>query len=384
VHHGIGVGLVDDHVPLNFLGAKFDVTYPFFQWRASPGAPSFEIVPFNVPNQVPIGAFATIAHELCHSFGLDDEYARPGNIAIPAGMRVESVYNLQLHQAVLDAGQISGELVKWRWPRMRKAGVIENLSAAGNTVTVGLRAGHGAQFQVNEEVRLRQRDILNTALVNLSSPGLKVSSKTGDTLVLQALSAFSAAAFGKDSLLFLPVKAPAEEKNNPTHDVDAEVLSPLIRHHINQSHRPQTAFPCAQEDRRDQQDPVNLPANLTRPGNRRHVIALFSGGKEFSCGVYHPSGECIMRREFRAIYERVDGLTRFKNREIFQFCHVCRYCLVDRIDPRLHEKIDAAYDGSYPKVGLSFLRKAGIVVGAILLAALIGYGIKELKERVDL
>lgn len=382
VNTGINVGLVDDHIALNFLGQKFNVNYPFFLWRQSAGAPSFEIVPFPVPNDIPISAFATIAHEFSHSFGLDDEYARPGKLNVTPQTRVDDVYNLQLHAALLAQNQISGERVKWRWPRIRKAGVLESVSAAGNTVTVRLKAGHATQFLVGEEVRLRQRDILKTPLANLSSPELKVFSKNENdsTVVLQALSPFNPTAFGRDSLLFLPVKAPTEDKNNPTHDKYAEVLSPLLRHQINQSHKPQTPFPCNQEDTKSEQDPVNMPSNLKRPNNHRHVIGLFSGGKEFSCGIYHPSGECIMRNEYRAVLETIAEGTRFKSREIYQFCHVCRYSLVDQIDPLQHAKIDAAYAEIYPQLGLSTLKKVVLVVLGILVVVGVGYGIKELTD----
>src|SRR5262249_42249882 len=259
-----------------------------------------------------------------------------------------------------------------------------NVAAAGNTVTVRLKAGHTTQFLVGEEVRLRQRDILKTPLANLSSPELKVLSKNenDNTVVLQALSPFNPTAFGSGSLLFLPVKAPSEEKNNPLHDKYAEVLSPLLRHRIN-SHEPQTHFPCNQEDLEGEQNPVNLPSNLSRPNNHRHVIGLFSGGKGFSCGIYHPSGECIMRREFKAVRETFVeglGLTRFQGREIYQFCHVCRYSLVDQINPLWHAKIDADYDEIYPQLGLSTLKKLGIGVLVIIGVVAVGYGIKKLAE----
>jgi hypothetical protein len=390
VNTGIGVGLVDDHLPLNFLGDRFNLNFPFFRWEHPSGAPQFQIVPFNVPEQIPIAAFSIVAHELCHSFNLDDEYARVGKLNIPDRTRVNSIYNLQLHNDLLDGSQLSGEKIKWRWPRMRKAGVLESVQAAGSEITVGLSAGHTSQFNVGEEVRMRQRDILATPLDSLSSPELKVKSKneTGNTLVLEPLSStpFTWTVFGRGSLLFTPVKAPAEERNNPTGDKYAEVLSPLMRRQINQSHKPQTKnFPCTQEDTNDQQDPVNLPSDLDRPDNHRNIIGLFSGGKEFSCGIYHPSGECIMRKTVKEIRERVPGLglTRFREREVFKLCHVCRYSLVDQIDPRRHDSIDKAYDEIYPSKESptkAILIKIAI---ALVIAAALGFGIYKYFKKDD-
>jgi len=382
VNTGIGVGLVDDHVPLSFLRSELNLTYPFIRWRQPSGKPSFEVVPFDIPDEIPISAFASVAHELSHSFNLDDEYAEVGKNEILPEVKVNRVFNLQLHSEVLDGDAISGEKVKWRWPRMKKAGVLESLTV-GPTITVVLKAGHTTQFESNEEVRLRHRDLLGTPLADLSSPELKILTKneTTNSLVLQPLSAatFNFATFDPGSLLFLPVKGPEPERNNPTHDKFAEILSPLMRHQINQTHKPQTKFPCI-VDTNDRQDPTNLPSLINAPDNHRLIIGLYSGGKGFSCGIYHPSGECIMRKEFAKILEKLKEGTKFKGREIYQFCHVCKYCLVDQIDPRQHDQIDKEYGGIYPtKENLAlFIIKRILLV--LLIAGVVGVGIYYLKK----
>jgi hypothetical protein len=58
-----------------------------------------------------------------------------------------------------------------------------------------------------------------------------------------------------------------------------------------------------------------------------------------------------------------------------QFCHVCRYSLVDQIDPYFHGKIDKAYDKIYPKIGFSTLEKVGFWSGIIVVAVAIGYAL---------
>ena len=53
-------------------------------------------------------------------------------------------------------------------------------------------------------------------------------------------------------------------------------------------------------------------------------------GRGFDCGVYHPTGACIM------------GVLELRDTgSSFQFCWVCRYAMVDFIDPALHGVIDA-------------------------------------------
>ena len=387
VSAGIGVGLVDDRVPLNFLGPQFQVNHPFFRWAPISGTPSFEMVSFPVPADVAVGTFATVAHEMCHSFNLEDEYTTPPGFPIPDGLRLGTVHNLQERAVMLDAGQLAKEKIKWRWPRIKKAGVFESAPTLGPTISVTLRAGDVGQFNVDEIVRFRQRNLLSP-LQDLSSPDLKIVNKSEAnrtlTLAPQVTTPVSWAAFGPTSILYLPVKAPSDSSDNPENDVYAEVLSPLMRHHIGDSPGPQTTEPC-QPDLNDQQNPVNLPSNLTRPKNRRQIVGLFSGGRGFSCNVYHASGECIMRKETLQIITRVDGVERARDRHTYSFCHVCRYSLVDQIDPRQHDLIDREYDANYPltEKGLSTFSKVLIVVGVIALVAGIGYLIYYLKTKDD-
>ncbi|MGB4888355.1 MAG: M64 family metallopeptidase, partial [Nitrospira sp.] len=64
------------------------------------------------------------------------------------------------------------------------------------------------------------------------------------------------------------------------------------------------------------------------------IVGLFTGGKTYHCGVYHPTGNCIMRNSDS------DGK---------EFCPVCRYLLVDIIDPHKHFSIDLDYGEIYPQ-----------------------------------
>ncbi|SFU60472.1 hypothetical protein [Nitrosospira multiformis] len=385
VNTGIGAGMVDARVALSFLGPQFTGTFPFFVWTRTTGAPSFQMDPFPVPPQVSVTAFATIAHELGHSFNLEDEYARIGRLRMPEAEqdRVRSVFNLQGHNDLLTAGQLSGEGIKWRWPRIKKAGVLESAPTVGSQISVILRAGDVGQFVVNETVRFRQRN-LRTPLADLSSPDLKILSKdeSNRTVVLEPLitTPVNWGAFGPNSLLYAPVKAPTENRNNPMNDVYAEVLSPLLRHQINETHSPQTREPC-QEDDKDQQDPVNLPANLNRPQEHRRIVGLFSGGKGFSCDVYHASGECLMRKETALISQAVGGVITSTDRHTYQFCHVCQYILVDQIDPRQHGEIDKKYDENYPSLDkpTSVLKTVLIIAGVLVLLGL-GYLIAKKSD----
>lgn len=61
------------------------------------------------------------------------------------------------------------------------------------------------------------------------------------------------------------------------------------------------------------------------PITQSRIIGLYNGGDRFHCGVYHPTGFCMMRRhDFAAV----------------EFCPVCQYIMIDIIDPSKHSVID--------------------------------------------
>jgi hypothetical protein len=72
----------------------------------------------------------------------------------------------------------------------------------------------------------------------------------------------------------------------------------------------------------------NLPAAVKLPG----LVGVYFGGSQHACGVIHPTGSCIMRANH--------------NRRS-RFCPVCRYVIVDLLDPEQHWQVDRDYDKEY-------------------------------------
>ena len=70
------------------------------------------------------------------------------------------------------------------------------------------------------------------------------------------------------------------------------------------------------------------------------MVGLYENGDSFDCGVYRPTGVCLMRSQH---YRDTRGHDR-----AYQFCPVCRYAMVDFIDPTQHGAIDADYEPRYP------------------------------------
>jgi hypothetical protein len=94
-------------------------------------------------------------------------------------------------------------------------------------------------------------------------------------------------------------------------------------------------------------DPVfSTPSFNYGPGNAPNppkesawITGLWERGHGFDCEIYHPTGACLMN-VFTYDVAQVKS---------FQFCWVCRYALVDAIDPTKHGDMDRAIDYRYPK-----------------------------------
>jgi hypothetical protein len=78
--------------------------------------------------------------------------------------------------------------------------------------------------------------------------------------------------------------------------------------------------------------PTNLPVLSRTPRVKADIIGIYEGGDHHDCGVFRPAGRCRMRDS--------DVIT-------IPFCHVCRYVIVDTVDPTKHGELDKLY----PEVG---------------------------------
>jgi hypothetical protein len=184
-------------------------------------------------------------------------------------------------------------------------------------------------------------------LVNAVDPATDIVTATP----LVPLTGITPADWPKDSILFRPVR-------NPNAVADAlgahlPLVAPIILNRIAQTGLPLNRAPalappqpgCVKDDRDVQRPPVAaLPAGLPvgRPRFRAQIVGLWDGGASFFCGVYHPSGACVMRQ--LRTREDLPGKPR-----TFAFCPVCRYVIVDRFDPTKHAVIDRDYAPKYPE-----------------------------------
>jgi hypothetical protein len=365
----------------------------------------------------------TFLHEISHALTLGDEYGgKQANLpqGYAAGMR-----NLQAEVSLLDQnGNLDAQKINWRWLRIETAGVLTNIQGPdGNGKhTLTLRPGHTLNFEKNQTIYLRKKDLPNidpnsqtpsadfngpitiydivgeTLLVtNLANapgtptdwivvklneltfdgqgavkvvgqgvtgsgtyfltqlkPGSKINvgGQIGEVqtitnhtaLTLTSGSAFSTAVTDFTKFTCRP---PALEKFS-------ELISHTVRKVITANNATMTTYPCLvnNDGVQDQQPEISqLAVGSTNYFHLSHgvenynqIVGLYANGAEYNCGVFHPTGTCMMRN----VTDNIDPETG--EYTTHSFCPVCRYVLVDKLDPSLHKIMFDAYNLNYPKI----------------------------------
>ena len=64
------------------------------------------------------------------------------------------------------------------------------------------------------------------------------------------------------------------------------------------------------------------------------IVGLYEGGGRDTCGIMRPAGKCMMRGS---------------HEDHAFFCPVCRYVIVDFVNPFMHFEIDQVYGFIYPQ-----------------------------------
>ena len=298
------------------------------------------------------------AHELAHAFGLGDEYARIRQRRTGQESELNDYANLMFEAGARVDGEsekINFGLIKWNWHRIRKACVLtlpiqQNLDG---TFLVFVRKGSGLQFAVGDMVRLRRRvkgAVINrdpvTSLVEFRVEAIHKHNINNSqdpfnmTVVLKNdAPVIDVDPFEPGSIVYEPIPSPA-----PVNDILRRYLtlvSPAAELIMTKIGGTMTGVACdidqqikQMEEKAGVQAPI-LPEDLkiSIPSNDLpEVVGVYFGGGQYACGVLHPTGTCMMRNDH-------DDATKF--------CAVCRYALVEYIDPDQHWAIDRDYDKKY-------------------------------------
>jgi hypothetical protein len=321
------------------------------------------------------------AHELSHSFDLGDEYRGTNDrplfpVWVEYAHRTQG--NLQSPSTLTAAGGtvLNGDEIKWRWPRIRWAaeiiGPITDVGGTGTVFEASIRWSHAFAIPVGKTVHLRFRNIdfayrdkthdhvhfddESAYLVKLPFVSIPLTladtSETGTPPVKRVQLKVDPAAhfdypaartiaanlitttFLPGSIVYMPTPAPPGAFDAVSYPY-AEVLAKNVRDHITSMHAavghpspPPAPSPFETWFGTMDTLPDDIPSKAYA-----FIVALSEGGIGNDVGVFHATRECMMANQ--------DGASGY--------CHVCKYVLVDAIDPGKHYFLDPEYDGIYPQ-----------------------------------
>jgi hypothetical protein len=202
----------------------------------------------------------------------------------------------------------------------------------GDALDVSLKPAYAGLFDIGAVVALRKNPFSGRFKI--------VAAPVGNQLTLAPLAGATLPSFvAAGDLLIATVPASI----SPLGD-DFQLIAPKILNHIGSSKGPLNApsgnpiRACvAASDPVGVMTPTNLPADLPsgRPANKANIVGIYEGGNRVDCGIFHPAGLCIMRTDLESRTAR--------------FCQVCRYLIVDRVDPVIHKELDEIYKLEYPE-----------------------------------
>jgi IgA Peptidase M64 len=325
--------------------------------KQAAGGSNFTLNFTAAPSEVSEDTSRTVTHELGHSFGLGDEYVDFETAYTDPKTAVADSANLQ-RLADVQSGtppQIDGSLIRWNWHRIRNAAVLTAAPANGpsaGSFQVQVRPGEGLQFAAQDLVLLRLRKpgtVIDYASNVVELQTMQVVSRTTDTVIVTAATGSTVTLtdvqkFTPGSILFKPVPLP---KSAPAGtDAYARMVAKNVENLITGAHAPLYLRPARANLTDDEktnseiQHPKLDGLTPGRPGRpfcfkvKPSIVGLYGGGRQYASDVFHPAGAiCMMRND------HLDGSP---------FCSVCRYIMVDMIDPFQHFRIDLDYDDIYP------------------------------------
>jgi hypothetical protein len=319
----------------------------WFEVKPYPPSRSVPLTYPDIPPEASKDSCRTMAHELAHSFGVGDEYADYLAPYAPQASPIDEWANLETSQNVKDAaGHFVGAQIKWTWPRIKKAAVIADqiTGAATGPFTIPVRTGHGLQFAIGDKlllrVRLSGKPLKASVDALTSSEELAVVSRTTDSVVVSPVTAGSVTLadiqnrFAPGSIVFLATPAPSSVRSASY--PYAEIVALNVKTEITNGNRPLWAQPATDQTKGPTVQSPNLD-KISLPGvwcnkNKPRIIGLYEGGYRYLRDIYHPAGTCMMRND---------------HEDTAEFCHVCRYIIVDMIDPSKHFQIDLDYANWY-------------------------------------
>lgn len=301
-----------------------------------------------------------VAHEFGHALAkLGDEYGDGAGGILTGGSATNPVeVNVQAKSEIAAApvgtapAAYDSKKIRWTWPRITKAGVLTRIMATTDVTPAGirvpLRPRHGRIFSRDDVVRFKEWPVnLDASFDMFLNEFFKVKTVEDDAVILvpvtttpgsNAVTEVAMSSFSTD-LFMIPFTGSTSKFSliRPLRraGVEIKLVPELIMKHIEDSDGPLNADPAtpagacvAARNKASIMTPRNIPALPRTPRTKADIIGIYEGGSYNDCGVFRPAGRCKMRED--------DIIT-------LPFCFVCRYILVDTVDPSKHGALDLLY-----------------------------------------
>lgn len=297
----------------------------------------------------------TVAHELGHSFNLADEYEDTGgdssqdanvtvdvaqdNVAIigfvrdnqtPRGIDPDKVKWLGLPRMLIssrllaDSVPVAGGIRVAVDPTETGQWVLAKLDLPGR---VSISTVHFGPAPANQQLGLTPGT--NQTVAGLSIVGEVDEASATITLAGPALPN-PAPTFQRGSVLYVPQ---VNSFDVPLLAVEQKVLS-----HLRSTHRPLNQDRSTDPANNKNDDPESIDG-FSAPCKSFRLIGVYEGAGHFGGGRYRPAGACKMRDS------SIPGGT-FTPDKGGAFCFVCKWLIVNRVDPGMHALLNEKF---YPE-----------------------------------
>jgi hypothetical protein len=287
----------------------------------------------------------TVAHEFGHSFHLDDEYEefvgdQPNDGGDYDNRCVLSEVNLDANFAVdrnIDPSKV-------KWFELLRMDVSDALAQDSVEESGRLKLTIDPRFTGRWTEAKAQNKQANLRTIKIAANGRQLPLEFDTAFYLAGLdieevdegagiiylgggelppSPFPVYPAG--SLVFVPQR---DSASNLVYVVEQKVLGAL-----NSTHLPLNKDTDTTKINKDADDPVDI-ANFKPPCKSYKLVGIYEGAGRWTGMIYRPAGLCKMRNSG-------DG----------EFCHVCKYLIVNRVNPGNHVLMDKMYYPAAKKNG---------------------------------
>ncbi|RSM79993.1 hypothetical protein DMH04_30810 [Kibdelosporangium aridum] len=294
-----------------------------------------------------VGTVNTIAHEFGHSFNLGDEYETRDGDGTAADATEDVDYdNLAVLGFVRAEAKPSRKIdaAKVKWLGLPRMTLSAKLMLPSQNVPGGIRVTIDPRYmgkwveakKNNAEVHLRNFVVTpgGQQLPLSTDPGqLLTGLKIGDIAEAAGTVTLTGAVsplprYERGSTLYVPLKDGSDL---------VSVVHKAVRKLLTDKKIPLNAVPINDRVSTDKDKPIDVDG-FTTPCDPTQTLGVFEGGNEFSGGFYRPAGACKMRDQ--------DGTKKEGRGEGAEFCYVCKWLIVNRVDPDYHAILSGLF---YPK-----------------------------------